>query len=247
MIAFVQGPPGSGKTLYAVDEIYQALCAGKHVYTNVEFVSSWPVIMAGRWWRKWIFSEKKILDDAASLLARYHVINDPSQLPYTSAKESSRLVVIDEAQLMFNCRERDKRGSEWLKWFSQSRKCGCDVLMVAQDHQMVDRQLRLLAEQLITCWSLVRWRLPLLVYSIPIGQMITDILGPVFYRRATFVGMAGLTLWRNFGCVPGFIARIYYTTQLYGIDACSDDVPNVTHIERKIPVQEMTWEDVIAA
>lgn len=215
MISVVQGPPGSGKTLYAVQLVYEALRDGKEVYTNVTFCPSWPALMAGRGWRKWAWTEDAIYQAALRLRPNLVAITSVSDLPTNVAPEGSRLVVVDEAQLEYNCRDSANRGSTWLRWFSQSRKAGCDVVLIAQDHQMIDKQLRLLAEQLITCWSLKRLSVPLLVFTLPIGQIVTWLVGPLFYRRCTFIGMKGLTLWRDISAVPRDIARLYDTTQMY--------------------------------
>jgi hypothetical protein len=215
MIAIVQGPPGSGKTLHVVQEIADNIREGKHVWTNVRFVRGWHYLLAMRLWRKYLMPQWKIKRDADEYLSRFHLIAGPDDLPTSSAREESRLVVFDESQMAFNCRETTNGRMKWLRWFSQSRKYGCDVLMVAQDHQMIDRQLRMLAEQTITCWNLKRLRMPLLIFgSLPLGYWISKIVGPLFFRRATMNGMKGLPIWKRMEPVPLDIARLYDTLQI---------------------------------
>lgn len=62
-------------------------------------------------------------------------------------KEGSILLVIDECQLLFNAREWQQKGREsWLSFFTQHRKLGYDIILIAQFDRMVDRQIRSLIE-----------------------------------------------------------------------------------------------------
>lgn len=61
--------------------------------------------------------------------------------------EEHILLVIDECHLLFNSREWQKqdRGA-WISFFSQHRKLGYQVILVAQNDRMIDRQIRALIE-----------------------------------------------------------------------------------------------------
>lgn len=62
-------------------------------------------------------------------------------------KEGSMLLVIDECQLLFNAREWQQSGrAKWLSFFTQHRKLGYDIILIAQFDRMVDRQIRSLIE-----------------------------------------------------------------------------------------------------
>lgn len=62
-------------------------------------------------------------------------------------KEGKLLLIIDEAQLLFNAREWDIAGrKEWTSFFTQHRKYGYDIILVAQFDRMLDRQIRSLLE-----------------------------------------------------------------------------------------------------
>lgn len=62
-------------------------------------------------------------------------------------REGELLLVIDEAQLLFNSREWQNIGRQgWLSFFSQHRHYGYDVILVAQFDRMLDRQVRSLIE-----------------------------------------------------------------------------------------------------
>lgn len=62
-------------------------------------------------------------------------------------KEGEILLIIDEAQLLFNAREwQNIARSGWLSFFSQHRHYGFDVILAAQFDRMLDRQVRSLLE-----------------------------------------------------------------------------------------------------
>ena len=55
--------------------------------------------------------------------------------------------MIDESQILFNSRDygrKDRAG--WLSFFTQHRKLGYEVILVAQFDRMLDRQIRALVE-----------------------------------------------------------------------------------------------------
>ena len=62
-------------------------------------------------------------------------------------KEGEILLVIDECQLLFNSRDwGQKNRAEWCSFFSQHRKFGYEIVLVAQMDRMLDRQIRGLIE-----------------------------------------------------------------------------------------------------
>ena len=139
MIDLYSGTPGSGKSLHVAMRVYWGLRMKRTVVTNFSIDVS------------------KIGDPAK--LGRYiEVSNDeltPQKLIEVSREhfagrriiEDDILVVIDEAQLLFNAREWGKKGrSDWLSFFSQHRKYGCHVILVAQFDLMLDKQIRSLIE-----------------------------------------------------------------------------------------------------
>lgn len=62
-------------------------------------------------------------------------------------EENSLLLVIDEAQLLFNSRNwSDSSRLDWIAFMSQHRKYGFKILLIAQDIKMIDKQFRALVE-----------------------------------------------------------------------------------------------------
>ncbi len=62
-------------------------------------------------------------------------------------KEGKIRCFIDESQLLFNAREWDAKGrKQWTSFFTQHRKFGYDIYLIAQFDRMLDRQIRSLIE-----------------------------------------------------------------------------------------------------
>ena len=62
-------------------------------------------------------------------------------------KESQIVLIIDEAQIMFNARSWNVKGrDEWIKFFSNHRHLGFDVILCCQFDLMIDKQIRSLVE-----------------------------------------------------------------------------------------------------
>lgn len=62
-------------------------------------------------------------------------------------RENSLLLVIDEAQLLFNSRNwNDSARMGWIAFMSQHRKYGYRIILVTQDFKMIDKQFRSLVE-----------------------------------------------------------------------------------------------------
>lgn len=61
--------------------------------------------------------------------------------------EEHILLVIDECQLLFNAREWNKNNrAEWISFFTQHRKFGYRIILVAQFKEMIDKQIRAVLE-----------------------------------------------------------------------------------------------------
>lgn len=74
--------------------------------------------------------------------------------------ESQCLLIIDEAGILFNSRDWNiapAERKEWIKFLSQSRKFGYDVVFIVQDLRMMDRQIRSLAEYEVQHKKMNNW------------------------------------------------------------------------------------------
>lgn len=130
MVTLYSGTPGSGKSLYACYRIIDYLKSGRGVIANFPINEDYfknPVSFS------YIDNSKLTV----SFLKQYSVSN---HLPN---KEDQTLIVIDEAGTFFN--SRDWKSSDrltWIKFFSQHRKLGYNVILIAQFDKMIDSQIR---------------------------------------------------------------------------------------------------------
>ena len=75
-------------------------------------------------------------------------------------RSGSCLLIVDEAGILFNSRDwmvRAEEAEKVDKFFSQSRKFGYDVILVAQSDRMIDRQIRDLAEYLVRHFNMRKY------------------------------------------------------------------------------------------
>lgn len=137
MIYLYSGTPGSGKSLHTARVIYYTLKRGFPVVANFNINLDKIKRIKG----DFCFVENENLTP--------DFLIDYSRLYWNgrSIKEGTLLLVIDECQLMFNAREWNVKGrSDWLSFFTQHRKYGYDIILIAQFDRMIDRQIRSLIE-----------------------------------------------------------------------------------------------------
>lgn len=171
MIECWTGTPGSGKSasvlVYALNHIDQ----GGVVLANFSLVDGWSNIMAKTYPRSW-FSESAFLKTSQTLYNRWWTFGDLSDVwkfvdiypkylgkKMAQAFESKCLILIDEAQLVFNSRAWQKN-MEWIEFFSQHRKLGFDILLVTHSEDMIDCQIRNYLEYVVKMRNLYRIRVP---------------------------------------------------------------------------------------
>lgn len=136
MIYLFSGSPGSGKTLHAVSEILQNLRKDRPVIAN--FAINGEYAKHPEMFRYGDNSEvtPEVLIEASK--AYWEVVGG-------RVKEETLLLVLDECQLIFNTRDwRKNRG--WISFFTQHRKMGYRVILIAQNLEMLDKQIRPLIE-----------------------------------------------------------------------------------------------------
>ena len=135
MISLYSGTPGSGKSLHVARDIRDRAILGKPTIGN------FPVNVSGFKRAKYTYCPNdQMTPDFLISYAKQYFQNH-------RFKEGAILVVIDECQLMFNAREWQQTGrAAWLSFFTQHRKYGIDIILIAQFDRMIDRQIRSLIE-----------------------------------------------------------------------------------------------------
>ena len=130
------GTPGSGKSYHAARDIVQRLRRGGGLIANFP-VNEDAVKKRKAHVEYWDNSELT----AARLVAyalKHHKIG----------KEGQCLVVIDECQVIFNCRDFGRKDrNAWVQFFAQHRKLGFNIILITQSDRMIDKQIRALVEE----------------------------------------------------------------------------------------------------
>ena len=131
------GTPGSGKSFHAAKDIVSRLKRPGGLIAN--FPINEEIIPDKK--RK---SHVEYWDNSelsAARLVAYAM--DHHQL----GKEGQTLVIIDECQIIFNCRDFGRKDrAAWVTLFSQHRKLGFNFVLITQNDRMLDKQIRALIE-----------------------------------------------------------------------------------------------------
>lgn len=143
LIYVYTGTVGSGKSYHALRTGLDYISRGRWVLANFP-VKSYPQRRFFKRFERalserWIYRESVTPADLVRLAVEHG----------WHGRESQCLLIFDEAGVLFNSRDWNIKGherKEWIKFFSQSRKLGYDVILIAQDIRYIDRQIRSLAE-----------------------------------------------------------------------------------------------------
>jgi len=137
LIYLYTGTPGSGKSLHMAKEIQWRLKHKKITIANFE------VNLKG-----YEDAEKNfIYKENGEITPEF--LKDFSREYYKTHKfkENGICLYLDESQILFNARDWMQKGREnWLSFFTQHRKYGYLIVLVAQFDRMIDRQVRSLVE-----------------------------------------------------------------------------------------------------
>lgn len=142
MIELYSGTPGSGKSLHTAQKIKDWLHKWKSpVITNFDF-NALACNQKG-YGSLLIVKNSDITPDFLIFFSeKYRKIRNWNSVP-----EETILLVIDEAQILFNAREWNKGNrADWISFFTQHRKLGYRIILIAQFDRMLDRQIRSVIE-----------------------------------------------------------------------------------------------------
>lgn len=226
MIEVVQGAPGSGKSATAVARAIKHLREGGVVATNFRLVDNWADEIAKRSLLSRISQDHRE-KTAVDLYRRFFVVDSVpairSIFPRKSAVKAWRsrpkkylegqgLLLLDEAQLIFNCRKWDKN-AQWIEFFTQHRKLGWDVVLIAHSIEMIDSQIRPLAEFESRYRNMQKVKFPVLGF--PLSPF------PLFLSIRRYAGLgagAGVIADRALYPLPLWAAELYDTTLEFTMD-----------------------------
>lgn len=127
VIQLYTGVPGSGKSCHVSKDICGWLRRGQFVLANFDFDAT-----------PWEDHFIRIPDYPSC----EEVLEIVRGLPRTM-REHNFVIVVDEAQRVWNSRDwSDKARKPWLKFMTLSRHLSCDVVLIAQNSSMIDKQIR---------------------------------------------------------------------------------------------------------
>lgn len=144
MIWLYTGTPGSGKSLNVAKDIYQKFNSKKNAKKGVK-----PRVIAN-----FEINKNLIPEDCRSRFYYFDdsILSNPLLLIKFAKKfhvkgiEGQTLLVLDECQLLFNCRSgfssKDKDRALWIKFFTLHRKLGFNIVLITQMDKMLDKQIR---------------------------------------------------------------------------------------------------------
>lgn len=131
------GTPGSGKSYHAAKDIVSRLKRPGGLICNFpvneDFVPAKRRKSHVEYWDNSELTAERLVAYALE----HHKIG----------KEGQTLVVIDECQIIFNCRDFGRKDrNAWVTMFSQHRKLGYNFVLITQNDRMLDKQIRALVE-----------------------------------------------------------------------------------------------------
>lgn len=137
MITLYSGTPGSGKSYHAAKDLIARFRRGGGIIANFPLkvpdnIKPKKELRVAYWDNSEITPQRLV-----AYALKYHKMG----------VEGQTLIVVDEAQVIFNCRDfHAKDRADWVKFFSQHRKLGFNMLLITQNDRMLDRQIRVLIE-----------------------------------------------------------------------------------------------------
>lgn len=200
MIQLYSGTPGSGKSYHVARRVHDLLKYQRRrvIITNVQYnLGSFTEEQRAR--VVYLPNEQLAPDKLIDIAEQIRIDRGGDPL-----REGTILLILDEAQLLFNARSwqlNDNKG--WIRFFTQHRKLGYDVLMIAQYDRMIDRQIRSLIEYEVIHRKISRFGVKGWVFSFFFGT---------FVAVSLWYGIKEVTS-REFLRYRKRIARLYDTYQ----------------------------------
>lgn len=136
MIYLYSGLPGSGKSYHIAHDIWLSAKFGRG---RSHYICNFPVNVPNV---DVLPPRDFTVDDVLDIHARYAATHDVT-------REGQIKLVIDECGMLFNPRSWNDpkvRRMDWINFFSQHRKLNFDIILIAQDIGMLDKQIRPLIE-----------------------------------------------------------------------------------------------------
>lgn len=140
MITLYSGTPGSGKSLHLASRLVH-----KMEYSKRPVIGNFQCDFSHIKRKKGNYTYIDNCDLTPARLIGFSI--EYQEEIGRRPKEGEILLVIDECQILFNSRDwGQKNRAEWCSFFTQHRKLGYEIVLIAQFDRMLDRQIRSLIE-----------------------------------------------------------------------------------------------------
>lgn len=222
MIEVMQGALGSGKSAVATARAIAHIQDGGVVAANFSLNDGWSDVVARRNPISY-FNDEFRYKRSASMHKRFFRVDSlaaileikPRDLAVGSQESSDKyqegqgLLILDECQLVFNSRKWEKN-MDWITFFTQSRKLGWNVLLIAHTIEMIDSQIRPLCEYESRFRNLQKVKFPLTPF--PLSPF------PLFLVIQRYAGLgagASVIASRHLYPLPYWAASLYDSLHVF--------------------------------
>ena len=212
----LMGSLGSGKSAVATARAIAHLQDGGVVAANFSLCDGFSDIIARRNPWTW-FDDQFRYNKSKSIFNRFFRVESLSAISKINPRELATglhattgkyqegqgLLILDECALIFNSRTWDKN-QDWVKFFTQARKLGWNVVLISHDVEMIDRQIRPTIGYVSTFRNLQQIKIP--VTGIPLSPF------PLFLVIQKYAGLgagSGAISDRKIFPLPYWAANLY--------------------------------------
>lgn len=223
LITIIQGALGSGKSAVGLVRGLRHLQFGGLFVCNYNLVDGWHYKLADMDLRvrlgfrdrdKLAHSYHDRCFKAGKASGLYELAEKIPELVtgyMKTQREGHALLVIDEAQLYFNSRDWQKN-KDFIQFFSQSRKLKYDIVLIAHDIEMIDKQIRAFLAYEERFRNMKDLKMPLLPFRFPVNGFLE-----VQYYAGRGAGKGARHSWKvNF--FDKKMYQLYDTFELFAFD-----------------------------
>ena len=166
-IDLYSGCPGAGKSLLATYQGIDALLCGKNVIANFPFDMNY----FRRKKKIGKFTYLKSTEITPKYLIEYSKKNHVRT--GSKAKKAQTLVIIDEAEMIFNSRDWNRENRmDWIFFLANHRHLNFDFILISQSDRMLDRQIRALLQTEVKCRAITGFGLTGKILSFVTGGLL---------------------------------------------------------------------------
>jgi len=132
MIYLYAGTPGSGKSYHVAKDICFNLWRGVDIIANFDVNRD----MIKKYKGNFFYCDNF---DMNPFMLKCYAMRNHKRKENGHIIEGQTLLIIDECQIIFNCRSwNDHNRQEWCSFFTQHRKYGYNIILVSQCDRLID-------------------------------------------------------------------------------------------------------------